>query len=338
MSARYRPGRTPWGAVIQSGLDARPAGQSRRMTPKAQFYRAVIVNTYTTDDPASRTQTQVECDIILVKTQIGISRVPVLQAEHGVNNTAVLWIPRASTRVIQADGSSGEVNLRPFGPDGQSVAEPSDLGLLDGDHVLVSFIENDFDFPVIVRAYTHQLTKRKVVGVAGSALADGWTPANAATTRGKPSRNELYFAHYGFEFRVNAKGELLIDTVGAFTDIATEDATPNVGQMRFRVKGGNSSPKFVVEINGTDVFEVYKDSTGQVRIDLGDGAGERLVLGDSFKTFLNNFFATFFDAHTHIGVTTGVGTSGPPSPTFIAPARQNMGDDVLSDLAKTKKS
>ncbi len=100
------------------------------------------------------------------------------------------------------------------------------------------------------------------------------------------------------------------------------------------------STRFTVEVNGTDVLEVWKDG-GQVRIDLGEGATERLILGDAFRTFLNNFFSTIFDLHTHLagtmttpsGAVTGV--SGAPIPAFTGTQMQTS---LLSDLAKTKQT
>ncbi|WP_196300808.1 hypothetical protein, partial [Streptococcus pneumoniae] len=87
---------------------------------------------------------------------------------------------------------------------------PSAYGDLDGDHVLVAFVEGDIDYGVILRAYPHKRTKRLVTGAIDSI---GWEEGDDAT-RGTPYRNEYYTAHYGTEVRVNARGDLLIDTVG----------------------------------------------------------------------------------------------------------------------------
>jgi len=326
MAARYRPMRLPTGAVIQSGLDASPAPMSRRvLTPGAAFYRAVVVSTYVATDPESRHATDVECDVVLVRTNVPLLRVPVLQQQHGVNNLHTLWVPRPSTRTVSTPTT--DVNFAGAGAPGATPAQPaSAYGDLDGDHVLVSFVENDVDYPVIVRALTHEQTKRLVTGAVDSI---GWEEGGPSV-RGTPYRNEMYSAHYGSEQRVNAQGDVLIDTVGAFDDPVTEDASANSGQVRVRVK---NSQRFTVEMDGTDVFEVWKDGS-QVRIDLGEGATERIVLGDSFRTFLNDFFANIFDQHTH---SSGTGTTGAPLPAFVSPVRQDMGANLLSDLAKAKK-
>jgi hypothetical protein len=70
-----------------------------------------------------------------------------------------------------------------------------------------------------------------------------------------------------------------------------------------------------------------------VNIKLGHaGATERLVLGDLFRTFLNLFLA-LYTGHTHTGVQTGVGTSGPPTV-----AATPMDESMLSDIAHVSKS
>ena len=71
---------------------------------------------------------------------------------------------------------------------------------------------------------------------------------------------------------------------------------------------------------------------GRVLIDLGGNATERLVLGDALKQFLNQFFLTKYDLHTH---PTAMGPSGPPLPLFTG---AQMTDDQLSDVVRTKKS
>lgn len=332
--SRWRTMRLPSGAVVPSGLDARRRGEARPLAPRSALARAIVVNTYTTDNPVSdpndptsaplsRSRTSVECDVVLVRSNVALSRVPVLQSQHGVNNASGLWVPRESTRVIS---TGADVSFRPVGPRGETNPPASDYSDLDGDHVLVGFIENDHEHPVIVGALTHTRTKRLVIGAPDSI---GWEEGDDST-RGKPYRNEAYSVHYGTEHRVNARGDVLIDTVGAYTDPATEDASGSVGQIRLRVK---NSQRFTVEMDGTDVLEVWKDG-GQVRIDLGEGASERVVLGDSFRDFLNDFLTNIFDQHTH---SSGTGTTGTPLPAFVSPIRQDMGADLLSDLVKAKK-
>lgn len=88
---------------------------------------------------------------------------------------------------------------------------------------------------------------------------------------------------------------------------------------------------FKIVIGGAPVLEVTANGSS-VRIDIGGGAQERLVLGDALKELLNQFFLTKFDVHMH---PTAMGPSGPPLPAFTG---VQITDDVLSDVARTKKS
>lgn len=310
------------GAVIQSGMNPRVVGAPRPTQPKLGLYRAIVLHTYATDaierrDGFRRANTlrvvEVECDVLLASSYMRLSRVPVKQINHGLSNAHGVWVPKPCTRVIAADGSTDLTRSLHFdrvtrhgAPTPGPVPPLSDL---DGDHVIVEFIEGDPGKPLITGALTHARARRLVI--AGS----GWDEADAGASRGKPHDSEYYVHHQGAEIRVNDRGDVLIDTVGAHADQEAENPATGGGQVRLRAKG---TQRVTIEMDGQDVLEVWRDGA-QVRIDLGEGASERLVLGDSFKTF--------FDAHVHpdpVG-----GTTGPP--TVALP------DSVLSDVTRTRK-
>jgi hypothetical protein len=258
------------------------------LTPRRSHYRAVVVNTRVTDDPLADevgTQYSVECDLLLIRSGSHAMNVPVLQRNHGINNVHDLWIPRPSTRVVSGNSA---LNLdRILSPRGTRVGPITAYDDVDGDHVLVSFVEGRRDYPVIVGALTHKKTNRIVI--AGS----GWTEATAAAKRGIPEKDEYFTHHKGAEIRINDDGEVLVDTVGAYTDASTETVTADKGQIRFRVK---DELRFTIECDGEDVLEVYKEG-GTVHVDIGEGATEHIVLGDAFKALYN--------AHTHLDPVTG---------------------------------
>jgi hypothetical protein len=314
--------------VVQGGLGVHPRGELRNpLASQLRPFRGLVINTRVVGEEGQVRGYTVECDVVLVRTNFTLYNVPVMQRQHGVNNVHDLWVPRQSTRVIGDDAAT--LNLqRQHSRRGTRVGPATPLGDCDGDMVLLDFIEANPDYPIIIGALVHERTNRIV------RAGDGWREGEVET-RGNPRRDELYTHHYGAEIRINEQGDVLIDSVGAYEDTSTEDASVSSGQVRIRVK---DSQKFTVAIgDDEDVLEVWKDGA-QLRIDLGEGATERLVLGDSFMSFLNNFFTSIFDNHTHLGVTTGPGTSGIPSPTFVSPTRQNMSAALLSDVAKTKKT
>lgn len=314
-----KPVRLRNGLVIQGGLGARDRREHGPTAPTRGPLRAVVVATRQLNEEGNVRGLSVECDVILVRTNVPLYSVPVLQRNHGVNNADALWIPRPSTRDVVSPGEP--INFAgAFSRRGSYQGKFTSLGNVDGDHVLIDFIEGRAEWPIIVGALPHEQTNRLV------RTGPGWREGESET-RGNPRPDERYVHHYGAEFRINERGEVLIDTVGAYEDPATEDASADVGQVRIRVK---DSQRFTVALgDDDDVLEVWLDG-GQVRIDLGEGADERLVLGDAFRQYLNDFLVNEYGTHTH---PTGVGPSGPPS----QPATQ-MGEDLLSDLSRTKKS
>lgn len=324
------------GAVIQAGLDARVKGSVPIMKMATDVpYRAIVLSTYVTDEDENRSGVAVECDVLLIRANFRLARVPVKQANHGRNNAWAPWIPRPSTRVIS---TGADVNFTTRSTRGQAQGEaplPSDL---DGDLVIVEFLEHDPDRPFISGALSHDQNRRRIIGsVNDDDAALGWKEGDYR--QGSPRRNEYFISHSGSELRINGQGDVLISTVGATDDPVDEDASASVGQVRVRVK---DSQRFTVEIDGTDVLEVYKDGS-QVKIDLGEGATQRLILGDDFMTFFNNqmqkintFWTTIFNLHVHQGGTIS-GLTDVPDPVQ-ADSIEQMTANLLSDLARTKKS
>jgi hypothetical protein len=332
---RYRPKRLRGGVVGQSGLDLRPRSQRypNMLNPALRPMRGVVVNTYDMDHVDNLRKTSVECDVLLVKTQVTLHNVPVMQPNHGVNNAHGLWRPRPATRVVGADGQP--MNLgRTLSRRGTFVGTATPLGDVDGEQVLVDFIEGNKDFPIVVCALSHGRSNRRIVSGVG------WREGEVET-RGEMRQDEHYTHHHGAELRINEQGDFLIDTVGAYSDPSTEAADGAGGQVRVRVK---SSERLTIAMgDDEDVFEVWKDGNNQLRVDIGEGATERLVLGDAFREFLNNFFDSKFDSHTHLAGTLAApsgggavqGVTGAPEPSHRG---TSMGANLLSDLGRTKKS
>lgn len=94
----------------------------------------------------------------------------------------------------------------------------------------------------------------------------------------------------------NKRSHSLSDAVvltGLFTSVNSPEIDPEILQLRNGIGGKESN------------IDVTKDGSitinGADKVELGEGAAEAIVLGDSFKAL--------YDAHTH---PTGVGPSGPP--------------------------
>lgn len=341
---RNRPMTTRNGAIIQAGLDARPKGQLPIMRmPLLVPYRAVVLNTYVTDDTENRSAVSVECDVFLIRANFRLARVPVKQANHGRNNAWAPWVPRASTRLISTGAQVNFTTRSSRGTPQGDASLPSDL---DGDLVVVEFLEGDPDRPMITGALSHDQNLRRVIGSATDAdAALGWKEGDYR--QGSPRRNELFFSHFGSEIRVNGQGDVLVSTVGAFDDATDEDASGAVGQIRFRVK---DSKRFTVEMDGTDVLEVWKDGA-QVRIDLGEGATQRIPLGDDQVAALHatidaidafaSAIATATPAPPNAALTVTAVLAAYSGPGGLAPKLVQAKNDLtaaLSDLVKVKKT
>ena len=345
--SRYNTTRTQGGGVIQAGLDIQQRGPSHTTFDPTGLHRGIVLETFapktgpgTADEDFNEDnfrRFQVECTVLLAKTQIFLRQVPVKQPFYGVNN-ANPWVPRPTTRVLS---ESRDLNFRPRTARGQFVSAVPALDDLDGDMVIVEFLDNEIDSPMITGAITHEQTNRRIIKDG-----TGWTEGTAAAQRGHPEQFEYFLHHKGCEVRINDDGEFLIDTVGAYTDPKTESAGTSKGDVRIRVK---DTQRLIIAMgDDEDVLEVFKDGS-QLRIDLGKGAAERLVLGDAFLAFINNFFSTEFALHQHlpgtyVGASAVTGQSGAVAPADIPPTVPppafltiSMPTSQLSDLSKTKK-
>jgi hypothetical protein len=328
--------------VIQAGIDTKP--RQRGIDPSKRPFRAMVLASRVVGEADNVRNLSVECDVMLVRTNIVLHSVMVAQPQHGINNLHDLWVPRPTTRTL--DGTV--LNLdRAITRQGAPVsAPPTALDNVDGDMVLLDFIEGAIEWPIITTALTHERSNR----ILRAGLGTGWREGSVAE-RGSPRKDEYYTHHYGCEIRINEQGDLLIDTAGAYSDPATEATSALSGQVRFRVK---DSQRFTVAIgDDEDVLEVWKDGD-QLRVDLGEGADQRIPLGDDQVTALKDLadaldafgaaLATATPAAPNGALTVAsvlLAYSGGPPGTALAPKLVQVKtdlDEALSDLARTKKT
>lgn len=230
------------GRTVKSGLSMEPR-ERQRLT--SGLYRAVVLRTRAVDDSERLEEHPhaIECDVLLMKSLVELRHVRVVQQSHGVHDGS-LWVPRPSTRAL----SGGALSLNARSARGALEPFPTALDDLDGDVVLVQFVEHDSEYPLITGALPHSKTKRLVV------KGSGWNPALLGTDRGKPNLSEHYFRYRGVEVRINDRGDVLLDTQGAYDRLGDilEVPGPVGGQVRLRLKG---TEKFVIEVNGQDAME-----------------------------------------------------------------------------------
>lgn len=282
------------GRTVKSGIS--PQERQARVTADG-FYRGIVLKTYATDD-ANRIDEHpyaIECDVLLMRSLVVLPHVPVLQRGLGVTD-ADLWIPRPSTRSL----SGGPLTLSMRSSRGALQEFPTKLGDLDGDNVLVTYIEHDQEHPVIIGPMPHTGTKRLVVKGAG------WSPSALGSERGTPHLSEHYFRYRGVEVRINDKGDVLLDTVGAYdkTGEIADSPMPSGGQVRLRVKG---TEKFVIEMNGQDLLEFT--AAGAIALLKLAGA----LQADMEVSAMNLSPATAVHLSTHL-TPSPFGPLGPPIP------------------------
>jgi hypothetical protein len=121
--------------------------------------------------------------------------------------------------------------------------------------------------------------------------------------------------------------ELVIDTSGVGSESTLRQSQPFGSGVVLRLQ---NPATFTVEVGGSAVLKITNEGGG-VRIDLGESAGERLLLGDSFRAFLNEFLSAKFDAHVH-QLPNGQATT-PPLPTFTG---AQMPEQLLSSSTRAR--
>jgi hypothetical protein len=121
--------------------------------------------------------------------------------------------------------------------------------------------------------------------------------------------------------------ELIIDTSGVGSEATLRQAQPFGSGVLLRLQGPST---FTVEIGGSPILKIASEG-GAVRIDLGEAAGERLLLGESFCAFLNDFLTAKFDAHVH-QLPNGQSTTPPLAPFTGA----QVPEQVLSNVARAR--
>lgn len=253
------------------------------------IYRGVVIESYVRDEDDNVSGFAVECVVMLIAYQLPVIAV-VRQNNHGVNNLHGLWVPKGSTRSTQENET---LNQKTRDGNGNYIGPGTPPQNLDGDEVIVEFMDGDWGYPIVTGAYSHRQTKRYVH------TGPGWQEGDPST-RGTAQKAEAYTSHQGTEIRINEAGDYLIDTVGANSDPVDEDPETGAGQIRLRLK---ATQRFTVEMDGIDVLEVYQDDDG-VHVDLGEGAEQQIVMGNRMAAWAGN--------HIH---PTAVGLTGIPVPT-----------------------
>lgn len=243
------------------------AGSGMGSPPRDPFrgnvkVRAVVIATFFADEDdresaqGAYSPKNIVCDVLTYggRYRSFLAKVPVVQHRHGLNDYTDLWIPRASTVDLSKAPLAAPVLQR---TEGETTVDPRDL---DGDHVLVEFLENDPMQPIINGSLAHPRSNYRLVKSDGE------------------SRRSRF---RGVETSIDSNGNVRIDTTGAndgtLNDDGTETAADDSTHGRITVLVGKHTTFDVQGTDGTTQTYELALSDGQLEVRLQDGASMLLT-------------------------------------------------------------
>lgn len=242
------------GNVLQAGAQSRPSNRDLDVSNTGGWItRAVVLQTYFPEEDdrngwvSGGNQRCILCDVRTYgRFSRVLTKVPVLQRTHGLWDTDV-YIPRASKINIEGGDMVG---------DASGSKPPTSAEKLDGDHVLVGFLDNDPSQPVVLPfGMAHPKSR--------------YSPASGD---GRVKR----LRHNGTLVEWDDSGNLTIDATGAakadlladgsedsnsgtggVVTVKTKDGSDAVSQVRLNASGA----ALIEAAGGTVKLELTKDTT-----------------------------------------------------------------------------
>lgn len=281
----YETMRSGDGSILQAGIPSRTAAMHQDLSSvQGWITRAVVIKTYYAEEDTRSgwtigLQRSVLCDVRTYgRYSRPLSKVPVMQRTQGRYDEDV-YIPRDSRQDMEggtlATGGS------------KSPTRPTPAENMDGDHVLVGFLDNDPQQPIILPyVFAHPKSAYKP-----SAL------------NGRVRR----IRHQGTLVEWDKDGNFTIDATGVASEIlgprGAEVAAPGKGVITFKNKDTLGKQLSVVLDAGTT-------PTGRILLgsDPASPPTEPLVLG----TLWINLMGRLLDEINRITVGTPSGTSTVP--------------------------
>lgn len=322
---------TPSGTRIQSGTPVRRRDPGR---PSAMglLVRGVVMATYVTDDPGhpliadlKHRPCAVYCDVVVFPNIPGqrwfaMKQVLVSQKRGGLHDDD-LWKPRATT-----------MNITTGVLDSGTGSNPAQF---DGDHVLIGFLDNSFDEPIILRGLPHPSRDQK------NELYPVGKRLKLMTVDGNPD----FVKHQGVFRGVDGDGNYVVDSTfanaGTLLPAGIEpppDATGTSGNQSYNLPQAAThevtfwnmtAPIVPVEVAkmkmSKDALEVLitllpclkvEGSALTAKLTLGSGTVSATI-AEHLQTLWTQL-KTWMDTHVH---PTGTGPSGvtpTPGPAWAA--------------------
>lgn len=313
------------GTRIQAGVPTRRINYDRKVN--GLLLRGVVINTYVSDntghpleayadDTVKGPPTAVYCDVLVYPSipgqrWFGLNNVLVTQPTGGMHRGRI-WKPRAATVDISGKDLEGQT------------ANPAQL---DGDHVLVGFLNDTFDQPIILRGLPHP--------AVDTGQVEGQDALGTRMKLTSDDKDPDFLKHHGVFYGVDNNGDFVIDSTwankGKLDEKGREAAPPTDGKGKQTFKLSQdatfviglydmtnpSAPnevmsvsirkdKILAKVTQGDTIKVEEDAA-DAKLTLGDGA-VKVAVADHLQT-LYGLLKTAYDGHKH---PTGTGPSGIP--------------------------
>ena len=329
------PQRMRNGGIRQTGIPWAPApGPGSR----GMLLRGVVTATYVIDDPAhpyadspSGHPLAVYCDVLVYSSgpwakAVAIPRCLVSQDTGGMQRGRV-WKPRATTKDVTGNNYNPQVGTNPAN--------------MDGDHVLIGFMDDEFNQPVILRGIPHPSMD---LGHAEDETAGHRLKLVLAD--GDPD----FHKHHGSFYGVTDLGDFLVDTTagnnGSLSSTGDEPDPPTDGTkgnqlykleqhakrlLQFMDMTDPTAPQSVMSelvsvlgyvldfMANTPSWQVKAGANNAVSVQ-GSGATATLALGNGavhvaiaeHLQAMWTAFVTLYSAHVHTGGTLMGALTGTP--------------------------
>lgn len=288
--SRWSTNQTGRGSVIQGAI---PTGQPL-VRASGLTLRGVVVASYVYDSGPLPNQSTEPNDIyvdVLVYGQVNtvLPRVLWTQGRSGLHEGDIS-LPRAATL-----DTSGE-------PLDVTKSKPQ---ALDGDHVVVGFLEDDLGQPYVVTCLNHPSSD---IGRAGAPLGQRMRLTSAD---GHPRLTK----HRGSALGIDTNGNAVLDTrqahSGEYQGDGSEPLPTNNGSNGNTIVDLQEGATITIRI-GDGAAIVIQNRDGNAEMTLGDGA-RGVALAENLQNYINNQVKLLFDQHTH---PYAFGPTGPPMQQF----------------------
>lgn len=302
-----------FGTRIQEGIPRRPASRGEQRAGGLML-RGVVMATYVSDSPGhpheedtSNPPVAVYCDVLVMPSisrqrWFGLRGVLVSQPRGGMHHGAV-WKPRATT-----------VNLSSSLDSSGAIANPA---YLDGDHVLIGFLNDNLSQPVILAGLPHPSTDM------GNETKDLGFRMKLKVADGDPE----IWKHHGIWWGVTDAGDFLVDTTYANNGKLAADgkeAAPktdgSAGNFTVRLPSG---AKLILKIADGASIE-WSGSAATAQLIVGNGAVKAAI-----ADHLQQLWGTLKSWLEAVTVPTGMGPSGTPINTPATAWNTNINSNQL---------